>query len=81
MSPSCWEDWRVSNLPWLTAVSLENVILGLIDYWLIDMPIDWVNGDGGSGSVLLTFNQGKLDITVKAHEWVLEEGPTYSCKL
>lgn len=60
---------------------LEEVVQGIIHHWLDECPVDWVNGDGGSGTCDLYIKNNKLTIEIAAHEWVQEEGPLYKCKL
>lgn len=62
-------------------VKLEDVIVGLVSYWIYEMPIDWVNGDGGEGCCVLELKDNKLNIKIKAFEWIREEGPITTCKI
>lgn len=62
-------------------VKLEDVIIHMVSYWIYELPVDWVNGDGGEGCCVLELKNNKLDIKIKAFEWVREEGPTTTCKI
>lgn len=60
---------NISNL-------LEQIAGTLID----EVPIDWVNDNGGAGQVQFKLNdQGKIEIEVSCHDWDTVENNTF-CK-
>lgn len=63
-------------------VSLYDVFEKILENWIYNnCPIDWVNNEGGAGSCVARIKNNKLEIEVNVHEWVMEEGPNYSCKI
>ena len=62
-------------------VKLEDAIIHMVSYWIYEIPVDWVNGNGGEGCCVLELKDNKLNINVKAFEWITEEGPTTTCKI
>lgn len=63
------------------SMPLEDVFVKIVEYWIYEVPVDWVNGEGGEGSCSFVINKNKLTIEVSAHEWILENGPTYKSVL
>jgi len=62
--------------------SLRGFFSTIIKHWVYnELPIDWVNGDGGRGSCNFCIKNNKINIEVNGYEWVQKEGPNYSCRL
>lgn len=64
-----------------TTFELRDVFSRILDYWIYDVPVDWVNGEGGEGYCELTIKNKKLSVKIASHEWIQEPGPTFVCKL
>lgn len=64
-----------------TTFPIKEIFCMILDPWIQDVPVDWVNGDGGAGSCELIIKKNKLEINISAYEWVREEGPNHTCKL
>lgn len=74
-------DFKNSFLGEKNIFSLENIIVAIVEHWIYDAPIDWVNGEGGAGSCVLTLKNDAINVKVNVFEWVKEEGPNFSCEL
>jgi hypothetical protein len=61
--------------------SISDIFYNVSDYWIYDVPVDWVNGNGGSGCCTFSIKNNGINIRISAYEWVTEEGPEHVCEI
>jgi hypothetical protein len=58
--------------------SVNNIVGDLADHILESVPLDWVNNNGGAGSIVIRLEGQKIKFDVSCHEWQQTEGFTFS---
>jgi len=52
------------------------------DKFMNDVPVDWVNGDGGCGELQMSFDtKGQFKIKIHCQSWEQTEGATFNKKV
>lgn len=64
--------------PYVVFELLESIA----DKFMSDVPLDWVNGDGGCGELHIGLNdKGEFEFDINCNNWEQTEGATFSKKV